>query len=481
MLKRAWHEMAQMDILMGATGRISRVAFSLLKWRHEPAAILLAALGWRNTAHLVHCGLHHTALSLSPAKSDPYALCAALEARAALAQSQDVVDLATEVPRWPQGLKARAAIALTRLRIEVPAEVMGTLPEKLRLATALTMGETALARIPEVADADSAFLAAAVNAGMGDHRAARRACNAGFAAAGLRPLVDEDAHTPLRLDSFLPARSAATFDGPLVSVVIAARNAAATVAPAIRSLLGQSWWNLEIVLVDDCSTDATIARAREAAGGEPRLTIARLASQSGPYAARNIGMRMARGAFIGFSDADDIAHVDRIALQLAPLLNGGKSASVSRLVRLDECGRPVAPRIWPFVRLNPSSLVLSAPLAQVLGPFRENILGADGEYLARLSLLAGSSSVAWLRFPGTIASQRQDSLTGAARTGLSTPEGAGRRTAHVEDWVRDHVRQLSTSTHRNSLLSLPMSPPPLSSLSLGFLDADQGSRRAIWT
>lgn len=466
---------------MPATGPITRLAFSLLKQRHEPAAIILQALGWRNPTHLVHCGLHHTALSLGPVPSDPRALCAVLEAKAALAQSEGAFALAQEMGRWPADLKARAAIALARLGLSVPTDVAGTLPDNLRLATALAIGEMPPGSTPEPLDGDSAFLTAAVSAGRGDHRAARRACNAGFAAFGLRPMVDEESCAPLGLASFLAERSSLTFDGPLVSVIVAARDAAATVAPAIKSLLRQSWHNLEVVLVDDCSTDDTIGCAREAAACDPRLTIARLAAPSGPYAARNIGMRMARGAFISFSDSDDVAHADRIALQVAPLLDGGKSASVSRLVRLDECGRPVAPRVWPFVRLSVSSLFLSASLAKITGPFHENILGADGEYLARLSLVAGTASIAWLPFPVTIASQRHNSLTGAARTGLSTAEGAGRRTAHVEDWVRDHAHQLAAASRRHSLLSLPMGPPPLSSLSLGFLDAEQCRGKAIWT
>lgn len=100
----------------------------------------------------------------------------------------------------------------------------------------------------------------------------------------------------------------------LVSVVMPAYNAAATIEPALRSLLGQTYEPLEIIVVDDGSTDAT---ADIAAGlGDPRVMLLRQ-SHSGLVKALNDGCARAQGGFIARLDADDLSHERRIAAQVA--------------------------------------------------------------------------------------------------------------------------------------------------------------------
>jgi glycosyltransferase involved in cell wall biosynthesis len=104
---------------------------------------------------------------------------------------------------------------------------------------------------------------------------------------------------------------------PLVSVILAVRNRAHCVGRAIASVLAQDYAPLELIVVDDGSTDGTVDVVRSF-GWRVRL-ITRPAT--GAYAARNAGMRAARGALIAFVDSDDAWLPDKLARQV-PLMRG---------------------------------------------------------------------------------------------------------------------------------------------------------------
>ena len=90
---------------------------------------------------------------------------------------------------------------------------------------------------------------------------------------------------------------------PLVSVVIPAYNAQKTVRYAIDSVLGQTMSDLEVIVVDDASTDGTV-QAIEAVG-DPRVRLLKSSRNLRQAAARNLAMKDARGRWVAFVDADD--------------------------------------------------------------------------------------------------------------------------------------------------------------------------------
>jgi len=101
------------------------------------------------------------------------------------------------------------------------------------------------------------------------------------------------------MDSFVPA---------LISVVMPCYNAASYVEDAIESVLQQTYQQIELIIVDDGSTDGSNAIVERLAGGNPdRITVLHQ-SNSGPYAARNHGLAHAHGNFVAFLDADDYWH-----------------------------------------------------------------------------------------------------------------------------------------------------------------------------
>lgn len=106
----------------------------------------------------------------------------------------------------------------------------------------------------------------------------------------------------------------------LISVVMPCYNAAAHVEQAVRSALDQQAVEVELLVVDDSSTDESVAIVQRLQSDYgPRLTLLH-APHAGPYPARNLGLRLARGDFIAFLDADDYWEPDCLHALLHTLL-----------------------------------------------------------------------------------------------------------------------------------------------------------------
>ena len=108
----------------------------------------------------------------------------------------------------------------------------------------------------------------------------------------------------------------------LVSVIVPAYNAAGTIERTLRSVMAQTYVNLEIVVVDDGSDDRSPDIVERIAREDPRIILLRQ-SNGGVASARNIAIAHARGAFIATIDADDIWNPRKIEKQIAVFANGG--------------------------------------------------------------------------------------------------------------------------------------------------------------
>ncbi len=98
----------------------------------------------------------------------------------------------------------------------------------------------------------------------------------------------------------------------LVSVVIPAYNAESTIRDALESVYRQSHENLEVIVVDDGSTDAT----RDIVEREFPQVLLKRSDNQGPSHARNLGIEACHGRWIAFLDADDVWHGEKITYQL---------------------------------------------------------------------------------------------------------------------------------------------------------------------
>lgn len=105
---------------------------------------------------------------------------------------------------------------------------------------------------------------------------------------------------------------------PLVSAIVPVFNGARYVLQAIDSILAQTYPRLEVLVVDDGSTDDTANEVRSANDARIRYL---LQAHRGAAAARNMGIRHAAGQFFAFLDADDLWYPDKLRVQLE-LLHG---------------------------------------------------------------------------------------------------------------------------------------------------------------
>jgi len=103
---------------------------------------------------------------------------------------------------------------------------------------------------------------------------------------------------------------------PLVSILIPAYNAERWIADTLKSVVGQTWPNKEIILVDDDSKDGTVAVARQFESAGVQVVQQ---ENRGPAAARNHAYRLSQGEYIQFIDADDLLSPEKITEQIKVL------------------------------------------------------------------------------------------------------------------------------------------------------------------
>ncbi len=108
----------------------------------------------------------------------------------------------------------------------------------------------------------------------------------------------------------------------LVTVIIPAHNAARTIGRTLDSVSAQTYRDLEIIVVDDGSTDQTPTIVRTHSRVDPRIRLIRQ-DNAGVAAARNRGVSEARGSFVAPVDADDLWEPTKIAKQMAMMHERG--------------------------------------------------------------------------------------------------------------------------------------------------------------
>ncbi|MCX7131394.1 glycosyltransferase family 2 protein [Aeromonas sp.] len=269
--------------------------------------------------------------------------------------------------------------------------------------------------------------------------------NAYLTTHGVAPLCLLDhsrAPSPLNIASIQPPP---TQDGPLISILMTTFNTGPRAEAAIRSLQAQSHRTLELIIVDDASSDDTPARLATLATQDTRIRLVRLPHNVGTYAAKRMGLRLARGEFVTCHDSDDWSHPDKLARQLAPLLaDPSLICTLSNWVRIQDDGSFYARPVYPLTRLNPSSLLFRRePVLREAGTWDCVRTGADSEFLARLKLVFGTKAVKKVNQPLTLGSHRTDSLMTAAGTGYSETGVSPPRLAYWEAWSQWHIRTLA--------------------------------------
>ena len=107
---------------------------------------------------------------------------------------------------------------------------------------------------------------------------------------------------------------------PYISVVISTYNCADYIESTIKSVINQKYKNIEILIVDDDSTDETKYKINELSKSDPRIKLFFLEHSGSPARTRNYGISKSSGDFIAFLDGDDIWTSDKLNIQISKLI-----------------------------------------------------------------------------------------------------------------------------------------------------------------
>lgn len=192
-------------------------------------------------------------------------------------------------------------------------------------------------------------------------------------------------------------------DGPLVTIVMAVHAPTSSLLPAVRSVLDQTWRRLQVIVVDDANGPEHTAVLEKVRRLDPRLEVVRQPVNGGTYRARNLALGLARGELVGFNDADDWVHPQRIERQVAAMVaDPGLVATLSRAVRLHADLRITRLGAPPFALNLPSLLIRRDPVVERIGRFDDVRKAADLEYIERIAAVFGRDSVRTLEEPLTM-------------------------------------------------------------------------------
>lgn len=259
--------------------------------------------------------------------------------------------------------------------------------------------------------------------------------NKPFENGGLSPVSVSDGDS--RPFDRLSANGAGELHGtnpgsPLVSVVMTTyRPERHTLLAAVNSILEQTWQRLELLIVDDASPIEFQSILDEVEGLDDRIRVHRLAHNGGTYAARNMGMRLARGSLLAGQDSDDWSHPERIRAQVDYLGENPDSPGViTSALKTDEdlvmTWRGRDPR-----RPCEVSLMVRRELVDQVGGYMPARKAADSEYRMRISA-AASIPVGRLKAPLYLVRVLPNSLSrGDFLPGWTHPSRLGFKRAYM--------------------------------------------------
>lgn len=200
--------------------------------------------------------------------------------------------------------------------------------------------------------------------------------------------------------------------GPLISVILTTFNAELTIDFAIKSILNQSYSNLELIVVDDSSSDGTSRIVQKWVEADSRVSLIENTSNVGPYKSRNIGVGKSTGAFIAIQDADDVSLPHRLQTQLA-LFTQETQAVLGQHVRVNKHGLLGLENDGSILGHGPVTLLVRRQALSEVGLFAEVRTRGDKEFESRLEHFYGSGAV--LRVPELLTCALDDGGTNSKR------------------------------------------------------------------
>jgi hypothetical protein len=257
------------------------------------------------------------------------------------------------------------------------------------------------------------------------------------------------------------------FGGLLVSVLMTAHNVAPYLEAAITSVLAQSWRQLQLVVVDDASSDGSWELLKRLARSDGRLCIRRLNTNLGTYYAKNLALSLAEGRYVFFQDGDDLSHPERLRLGMQHLLQPGVLAVQGAYARVEFPSTRVLPVNGLLHKLGLITLGVRREVFDAIGVFNCTTKASDDEFFQRLQAYAasGAGTIVPLYLPTYYNTFRPGSLfadmvaNDPADSGAIEQKPSPSRAAYVETFRAKHA-ELGVARFR-SFFTYPVLRDPL--------------------
>ena len=162
---------------------------------------------------------------------------------------------------------------------------------------------------------------------------------------------------------------------PLVSIITPFYNAAQFLEHTINSVQNQTYKNWEHILVDDASTDASLAYVQKRATTDARLKIISLSHNRGAGYARNKATDVAKGIYIAFIDADDLWHPKKLEKQIKHIQVNNNLVSFTSYVQINTTGKELGKRIVARSQLTYKKQHQNNYIGNLTGMYNAQVLG----------------------------------------------------------------------------------------------------------
>ena len=254
--------------------------------------------------------------------------------------------------------------------------------------------------------------------------------NAMLALHSLQPVSSSSPNHAITPEYLSTASTTVVQDDRLVSIIMTTYKRDPLLDAAIASILNQSYQNIELVIVDDCSPDDNFSYLQQLAENDARIRVFQMDENGGTYLAKNFGMTQARGKFIGFMDSDDYCHAQRIEFQVASLDAYPEVMGVTHdYFRIDESS-DIEFRGIGALRMACISLLIRREVVDEIGFFDSLRVGADTEYIERIEANYGKERRLRLKVPSMLMMLHSSSLTGGGPFHISWRSVTGHRLQH---------------------------------------------------
>lgn len=269
--------------------------------------------------------------------------------------------------------------------------------------------------------------------------------------AGFVGLEKADPDAPLSLGNLRGAGKYAVRGvgggGPLVSIIVPCFDAEDTIEFAVHSLLEQTYRRTEVLVVDDGSSDRTVTIVDQMCQRDGRVRLIVMDQNAGAYVARNAGLAQARGDLVTVHDADDYAHPQQIATQVAYHRRAASTiATIVQRIRVDD-----ELVLRSSIARSSPTMMLETEVATAMGGWQALRMNADTEFTERFQRAHGKGALRTIKnaVPFTLARMAERNLTADGPRSL-------KYVVHASG-VRDHYQEAFRAWHASDRFT-PVAP-----------------------